>query len=169
MTPVMDPRFPRWRYLRLAITGFLVACSFLWFLSQLPRDPLTRWVTVGDWLLEIGLVWLLVWLLTSIRWLRQRAAIYLLALALVFFLFVDHFLVHNMYPGATYRMAAAALAAGTGIVGLASAWFLERMPGGASGRQIRSGAILLCSLALLMAAVGERILPIADRWHPFGG
>ncbi len=102
--------------LRLAITGFLVVAGLAWFIPQVTGEPFIRWVLIGDWLLEIGLMWLIICFLTYPRWLRRSTFVYLLMLVSVFCLFVNHFLVHNMCPGATYRMASAALGAGTAFV-----------------------------------------------------
>jgi hypothetical protein len=154
--------------LKLAATLLFIVCSVWWVVSQLARDPFVRWATVGDWILEVVLLWLLVCLLTSLRWIRQRTPVYLSMLAAGFYVFVDHFLVHNMYAGATYRMAAAALAVGTALVGLANVWFLGKVVRAAKETQIRRGVALLWILAGLTAAFGNKVLPWMDRWHPSG-
>lgn len=153
--------------LRLVITGLIVVAGLAWFISELTRDQFDRWLTIGDWLLEIGLMWLIICLLTYPRWLRRSTLAYLLTLVGVFYLFADHFLVHNMYTGATYRMASAALGVGTAFVVLLNVWLLKRVVPGIGERQIRLGNVLLSSLAALTIAFGERFLPTLDKWHPF--
>jgi len=153
--------------LRLVITGFLVAAGLAWFIPQVTGEPFIRRVLIGDWLLEIGLMWLIICFLTYPRWLRRSTFIYLSMLVGVFWLFADHFLVHNMGPGPTYRMASAALGVGTGFVVLLNVWLLKRVVPGIGERQIRLGNVLLSSLAALTIAFGERFLPTLDKWHPF--
>lgn len=152
--------------LRLVITALVVVAGLAWFISELSRDQFERGLTIGDWLLEIGLMWLIICFLTYPRWLRRSTFAYLLMLVGVFYLFVDHFLVHNTYPGATYRMASAALGVGTAFVVLLNVWLLKKAVPGIGERQIRLGNVLLSSLAALTLAFGERFLPTLDKWHP---
>jgi hypothetical protein len=153
--------------LRLVITGLVVVAGLAWFVSEQTRDQFDRWLTIGDWLLEIGLMWLIICFLTYPRWLRRSTLAYLSMLVAVFYLFVGHFLVHNMYTGATYRMASAALGVGTAFVVLLNVWLLRKAVPGIGERQIRLGNVLLSSLAALTMAFGERFLPTLDKWHPF--
>lgn len=152
---------------RLVITGFLVAAGLAWFIPQVTGEPFIRWVFIGDWLLEIGLMWLIICFLTYPRWLRRSTFIYLSMLVGVFWLFADHFLVHNMGPGATYKTASAALGVGTVLVVLLNVWLLKKVVPGIGDRQLRLGNLLLSSLAALTIAFGERFLPTLDKWHPF--
>ena len=66
-------------------------------------------------------------------------------------------------------MAAAALAAGTALVGLANICLLRKVVPTARQSEIRRVAMLLWILAGLTAAFGGKALPWMSRWHPFGG
>lgn len=160
-----EPRFVRRApfSLRLVLTGLVAAGGLAWVFSQLPDDQFVRWALFGDWLLEIGLVWLIICFLTYPRWLRRRTVAYLLMLVGAFYLFVDHFLVHNM---STYKMASVSLGVGTVFVVLMNVWLLKKAVPGMEERQFRLGNVLLSSLAALTIVWGERFLPILDKWHP---
>lgn len=150
--------------LRLVITGLVVVAGLAWFISEQTGDLFGRWVNFGDWLLEIGLVWLIICFLTYLRRLRRSLLAYLLMLVGVFYLFFDHFLVHNAYS--TYGVASIALGVGTAFIVLLNAWLLKKIVSGVEERQILLGNALLSSLAAITLGFGERFLPILARWHP---
>lgn len=161
---------------RLVATAVIAAAGFAWVTFQMARDgvwqsfagdPLMLAIAIGDWLLEIGLAWLIICFLTRVRWLRRWTFPYFVMLMGVFYLFVDHFLTNNMYPGATYRSAAAALGVGTAFVALLNAWLLKRAVPGMGEKQSRLGNLLLAGLAAATLVLGERFLPALDKWHPF--
>lgn len=122
--PLLFPRaleWFRWSGLVTVLAGF---AFWVLILETEPRysPGAFTWVTVGNWLLEVILTWIALYLLLQVPPLLRYGWLFGAVVILLVALFCQHFLNHNLYSGASNRMVSIGLGGGIGLLLLLNVW-----------------------------------------------